>query len=527
MPRSEKFLIAILGIAGVIACIISVLLRPEHYPSDDAFFYLQVARNIVSGYGSTFNQITLTNGFHPLWQYCCTGIFFLSAGNKDIALLLVCITQQLFFIGIIYYLYRLNEFLKLRYWYLCIPVLTLYFLCTGLYGSEAHINGLVLLMLTYYFSKEILSPSYSSKSWFSIGILSGLLFLARLDSVFVIGAFAVIAWWKLSRGKDRRYIRCLLEATLPFALLAIPYILYNCFSFGHLVPISGAIKSTFPHVAANIHAVMGVGEIAILAALVGLIFGVFSKENIGRKFIYCTLSCGVLLLCLYLFLFTDGNTRWAWYYVAGILLLSMLLAQLFELLMTWIIPNRKQFKSVLAISLFTLLMVCAGFRSWGKYLNGDSQNLNPFNLHGKTDRKWQIEIAFWLKRNLPSHTNIFIYDWPGMIAYYSDMNILPSDGLISDYDYNDRLQKEGIGAYLKEKNVQYWLGQTTEHPDESIAYVNKLNSDGSQQVDIYSPLYRTFAGSFRLLNKNLVVDFRKAIRNPIMPDLALWKLDPE
>ncbi|MFI5263686.1 MAG: hypothetical protein ACHQM6_04140 [Candidatus Kapaibacterium sp.] len=523
---SEKLFVLIIGAAGFLACIIPVLLRPEHYPSDDSFFYLQVGSNIARGFGATFNRITMTNGFHPLWQFCCAGVFFLTNANKDSALLIICLIQQLLFVGIIYYLFRLNEFLRLRYWYLAIPILMFYFLCTGLYASEAYLHCLLVLILLYYFTKEMLDPEYSLKTWAGIGILGGLLFLARLDTIFLLGVFFIVAWKNLSGAGRPKYFKYLLQAVVPAVLVVIPYLFYNYATFGHVVPISGAIKSTFPHISANTHAIKDLGEIVTAAGVIGFLIAIFSSRNRGKRLIYLILSAGTLLLSLYLILFTDGNTRWGWYYVVGMVIFAFVIVHSFEFIAGFLFRKSEGPRIGISLVLYSVLMICAGFRSWEKYSNGDSQGLNIFQLHGKTDKKWQIEVALWLKNNLPKDTKIFIYDWPGMIAYYSDMNILPTDGLISDYGYNDSLRKESIGEYLSKNDVHYWIGHTTERPEESGTWSNKLNADGSQIVNISTPLYKTSAGSFTLTNERLVTDFRKSIPNPILPDLALWKLEP-
>ena len=524
--RSESLFLLLIGVAGFVACIIPALLRPEHFPSDDSFFYLQVASNIFAGFGPTFNRITMTNGFHPLWQFCCAGVFFFSGGNKDMALLIICIVQQLMFLGIVYYLFLLNGLLKLRYWYLSAPILMFFFLSTGLYASEAHLHCLLLLMLTYYFSREVLSPTDSTIRWMTIGILSGLLFLARLDGIFILLAIAGIAGWKITHSIGGRRYQLLLAAAVPAIMLAVPYLAYNYFSFGHFVPISGAIKSTFPRIVANVDAIKGIGDFATAAAIVGLIVGAFSGLNKGRRTIFIVLSAGSILLAGYLIFFTDGNTRWPWYYISGIIVISLLTALFFEFAAGVIFRNRANNKTAIALIIYTCLLAFASFRAWEKYSNGDSHGQLLFQSAAKTDKKWQIEIALWLKDNLPRHTNIFVYDWPGMIAYYSDMNILSTDGLISDYAYNDALKQEGISTFLRKKNVHYWLGQTRDHPDETLTYGNKLNPDGSQTVMVNIPLYRTPAGSFILTNDNLVVDFNKAISNPLLPDLGLWRIEP-
>lgn len=51
------------------------------YNIDDAFYYYKVAQNVLTGHGFTFDQINLTNGFHPMWMVVCLGVFWLSRYN--------------------------------------------------------------------------------------------------------------------------------------------------------------------------------------------------------------------------------------------------------------------------------------------------------------------------------------------------------------------------------------------------------------------------------------------------------------
>ena len=43
--------------------------------ADDAFYYLTIARNIVSGKGISFDGISATNGFHPLYLTLLSALF--------------------------------------------------------------------------------------------------------------------------------------------------------------------------------------------------------------------------------------------------------------------------------------------------------------------------------------------------------------------------------------------------------------------------------------------------------------------
>src|SRR3990172_187880 len=50
----------------------------DWYSSDDGFYYFNVARNLAAGQGVTFDGLTQTNGFHPLWLFLITPVFALA-----------------------------------------------------------------------------------------------------------------------------------------------------------------------------------------------------------------------------------------------------------------------------------------------------------------------------------------------------------------------------------------------------------------------------------------------------------------
>ncbi|HMI30346.1 MAG TPA: hypothetical protein VK527_01310, partial [Candidatus Limnocylindrales bacterium] len=74
---------ALILILVTAAYVLPAQLNPRRFPSDDSFFYLQVARNIAAGHGSTFNTVSPTNGYHPLWMVPCVLAEAIARGDRD------------------------------------------------------------------------------------------------------------------------------------------------------------------------------------------------------------------------------------------------------------------------------------------------------------------------------------------------------------------------------------------------------------------------------------------------------------
>lgn len=51
-------------------------------PTDDAYYYYTIARNAVAGGDVSFDGLTPTNGFHPLWMVTITPLFMLAEAVK-------------------------------------------------------------------------------------------------------------------------------------------------------------------------------------------------------------------------------------------------------------------------------------------------------------------------------------------------------------------------------------------------------------------------------------------------------------
>ena len=69
--------------------------NPAKFPADDGFFYPQIAYNVVHHGFMGFNDLYLTNGFHPLWMLLCTIAELLNPFEKTFVLYIIWFFQVL------------------------------------------------------------------------------------------------------------------------------------------------------------------------------------------------------------------------------------------------------------------------------------------------------------------------------------------------------------------------------------------------------------------------------------------------
>lgn len=526
-PHKRNFRVFQGGIALVLlACfIVPAQLRPANFPTDDGYFYFQVAYNVAEGHGSTFHDITATNGYHPLWMLLCVPVFLVCGSHKLIALHVIIGLQQLLFVGIAYLFYRVCVMLALSYWVLALPFLTSAFLATAMYGSEAHVNGLMLVLALFLFIVALQHDR--PRVWMGLGMVLGLCFLARLDNVFFMGSlvlFGVVWRWN---GSIRDAVVRLACLVVPILLVGVPYLLYNLVHFGHVNTISGAIKSTFPVPGFYLRSLGALGKVVMVGSLTALVYVLrLPAESLARRLILVQ-ATGVLLHGAYFVLFMD-TVMLTWYYVAGILNLCLLIALVAE----GVVPVVKRLAGrpvtrglmTAAVVLSTLV---GSMRAWSDYFNPDARGVYPFQFAHVAHTKWENELGLWLKENLPPDGRVLVPGWVGALGYFSDLGILPSDGLVNDYTYNEKVVAHGILSYLAEKKVAYVLAPSAVGTvPEPYTFRQIDRGDGTLRADIYAPIGRDLVGSLLLGGENLVVDLNAALRHPSMPPVAIWAVQP-
>lgn len=246
--------------------------RPYGYLAADAFYYFTIAANWVRFGEPSFDQSHVTNGFHPLWQWltALAEAVIEALGYSRFALPPVAVIGGLLLLSlaiVLLGLVRMKDgrlsplfaLLPLGAWPLAIsPVWWSArdelppHLMTPLFGTFWNFaNGLESAVLVALFAAVaycyVERPARSARGALAFGILLGALSLARLDHAVFALSIAGLPLAHHLWARDAARARLDACALLGWVGVLALYLAYNVSTVGRAMPVSGAVKSTFPH----------------------------------------------------------------------------------------------------------------------------------------------------------------------------------------------------------------------------------------------------------------------------------------
>lgn len=253
--------------------------RAIGYFAADAFYYLTVARNALDYGTTTFDQVTITNGYHPLWQFTLALLMWVwrAAGLSEPTQLVLIAASGVCLNGASVYLLgraiwkargRLSRaflliavgpyaiFLSGFFWGLSPEQLALQNPFEGImpvYGTLwSFANGMESPLALFFFSAlayaYVACPVLSSpRAAAGYGALCSLLVLARLDHALLVAPLLAVYGLRALRLRTRASAHCALAAWFSFGAPVAMYLLLNWLWVGAALPTSGSAKSSFPH----------------------------------------------------------------------------------------------------------------------------------------------------------------------------------------------------------------------------------------------------------------------------------------
>lgn len=430
----------------------------ERLVSDDAFYYLTIARNVVGGAGATFDGATPTNGFHPLWLVCLLPIYAVAGDHAELALRLSLALGALLSAATVALLGA-----TVKAWTrdsltgaLAAALLALnpYAIMEGVNGLE---TALALLMLTVVLALLARDPA-GWRGVLVLGLASGALVLARSDMALVLaGLYAYLLcsrrmrFWPLAgAGGVAGFMVALwlawswatVGALVQSSAVAIPWLvrarMEDAVASGWMTPaqIAGRVWRHFWQT--SLYQWLNYAGVGLLAGLIGLAARVASRAR-------ARIPAG-------------RQPGWVWWGGAGTL--AMLLASEFIRfsLREWYIAPLALWSAVLGAGLLApwaalpktrrlLVIVCAALA-----LVAGGQAGRDLSTRG---RYWfqsdQYAAARWIAAHTPP--DAIVGSWTaGIYGYFAERRVVNLDGVVN-WDAIRAYRARRLYAYMREQRI--------------------------------------------------------------------------
>lgn len=220
------------------------------YVIDDAFYYFETAANLARRGQMSFDGVTFTTGFHPLWTLVLVPIYWLGLGNQASFLAGILVSDLISMASILGLFWVLRRHFNV---FVAFALTLLFFsqiLFPVQYGLETPLLvGTFVALLAFYDSRfQRPLSDVPVRECGLLGGLLGLVVLARIDHALFATTFFVLFLASnrrsLATARGREKVALVVGVA---AVLLVPYLLFNYATTGEIVPISGVIKRLWSH----------------------------------------------------------------------------------------------------------------------------------------------------------------------------------------------------------------------------------------------------------------------------------------
>jgi hypothetical protein len=246
-----------LGAFGIATALLLLAFRAETFLfgsplTEDGYYALTVARNLARGHGMTIDGTTLSNGFQPLFTMIEAVAFYFGASDAAAIRLVYVFAWSFHASGAV-----LCAIIGRDLWpsfggdrerEIRMAIAAISWLGSPLLFGHAY-NGLATGCVLFFYLAVIralqMQIETRAAGRVTLGLLIGLMVLARIDSAFFAVAVGLYVLW---RGRTVGAIGAVAGAATVAAvafLVSGPWWLYNLFDFGSFLPTSGkALQGT-------------------------------------------------------------------------------------------------------------------------------------------------------------------------------------------------------------------------------------------------------------------------------------------
>ena len=216
-------IILVMGVHFYVAISASHNFASRWFTRDDAYYYFKVAQNISEGYGSTFDKINPTNGYHPLWMIICIPIFYLARFDLILPLRVLVLVMALISAVTSILLFRLLRkqtgqivaMLAASFWAFNLNIHSI----VTQQGMETGLVALSVVLFLYTVQNLDDKDTLSPKDLMYLGFMALFVLFSRLDSIYLV---LIMGVWLVFRHTPIRYM-------LPLDLVFTFFVIVGAF----------------------------------------------------------------------------------------------------------------------------------------------------------------------------------------------------------------------------------------------------------------------------------------------------------
>jgi hypothetical protein len=415
---------------------------------DDVFYYLEVARNILTLGFSTFDGTTLTNGYHPLWMMMIILLGLLTDGFQDgfiLSFRVLLIGLNIWTGYLLFILCRRllgNALLRYALFIYGYYVLTK----CSFTGMECAIAAPLLIQFV------LLTLEKREPSWPLLGFMGGLAVLARVDLILLVLPYMFLVAIQ-KRSPYQQWLKNILWACAAFSILVVPYLASNYLIFESWLPLSGVakqLKNTWYPSAQVLHSIFVPATYAHLThrlfPFVCVLLGVAACLYRFRDFKFRDVPLGYLafypVIYLGMLMLLYARPVEGWYYFPVYISL---------IVVTHLVQTHFDIHEVLSKG-FGVAALCGVLLFLGISIARTVFYMTPESY------QWYSSSIALHDFSLKNPGKLAMGDRAGMAAFINDQPLFQLEGIMNDHTFIQHLKNEDdLMAVMKENKVKYYV----------------------------------------------------------------------
>jgi len=458
----------------------------EQGMADDAFYYLNIARNIAGGLGISFDGSTPTNGFHPFYTLILVPLFKAIPASPELVAKLALSVLMVFNALTAMLLYQTVGRVSKAAGGIFAAILWLFnpwVLIISLGGVESAVYIFCAALTIYLYIRCIAAGQNNRLVWnIALGLSAGMTVLARSDGIFLISAILlgdVIHCLRTGSKKKAwtELVRRLLIFLAASAVVLAPWLLWSQLTFGYPTQVSGMAVHWQTHhgvtggasqisklLQSTLRMAYGSLFFSVQAVLVGVLWlamKLVTRRSLNargapspysaleRRLIWVVSIYAIQIITFYaIYLWQEQF----WYFMPVLYAMAVIGGLLYARIIgvaRGLTPEFQRFAQVLAIS---IVLLVGGIFWWA--WQGEWLEIYPAQRNA-------IRLAEVLASQTEADARVGAWN-SGILGYLADRAVINLDGVVNNSLYGYVRQRDisffdlcGLWDYIQSAEIDY------------------------------------------------------------------------